>query len=136
MSVHAGLVRLFPREFRVRYREEMQLDFADELYACTTAWQAGLAVWRAYADLTISAMGQWRRHEVLLLLFCAGFAHGSLWLVTVAIAAWEWPGGSRLYPAVISFAVLSAPGIGVAIWRQRSHVRPQGYCSLGVAELD
>jgi hypothetical protein len=133
--VHAALASLFPREFRLRYRDEMQLDFTDELHACPTGSEVCGTACRAYGDLLVSVVREWRRSEAIRLLFYAGLAHGGMWLIAVAIASWEWPGGSRLYPLVATFALLSAPGIAVALWRQRFQ-QASGYCSLGVAELD
>jgi len=95
---------------------------------------------RTYArdcgDLVVCAAREWWGSELLKLLIYAGLAHAGIWLIGVAIAAWQWPRGSRLYPVVVSFAVLSAPGIAVTLWRQRLRIHRTAYCSLRVAELD
>ena len=114
----------------------MRLDFADDLARCTTAADLAMMVARACGDLGISVAREWCASELLKLLISAGMAHAGIWLVGVAIAAWQWPGGSRLYPVVLTFAVLSAPGIALTVWRQRFRVERAGCCSLSVAELD
>jgi len=136
LAAYAGLTSLFPGEFGRRYGVEMRLDFADDLARCTTVADLAMLVVRACGDLLISLAREWWATELLKLLIYAGTAHASIWLIGVAIAAWQWPGGSRLYTVVISFAVLSAPGIAVTLWLQRLRIHHGGYCSLGVAELD
>ena len=131
-----ALTCLLPGEFKRRYGAEMRLDFADDLARCTTAADFGVMLARACGDLVASIAREWCASELLKLLIYAGMAHAGIWLVGVAIAAWQWPGGSRLYPVVLTFAVLSAPGIGLIVWRQRLQVQRAGCCSLGVAELD
>lgn len=119
-SLHSALVGVFPSEFRRRHGDELQIDFADDLNACTTAAQLGVASVRAYTDLIGSILREWGSSESLRLLIVAGLSHAGWWLTAVAIAAWQWPGGSRLYPLVIALTVLSVPGVVVAVWRQRS----------------
>ena len=114
----------------------MRIDFADDLARCATAVDLGVMVARACGDLVVSVAREWCGSESLRLLIYAGMAHAGIWLVGVAIAAWQWPGGPPLYPVVMAFAVLSAPGIAVIVWRQRLRVQRAGCCSLGVAELD
>lgn len=123
IALHGGFVSVLPGEFRCRYRAEMQFDFADDMNMCVTAVEIGVTAARAYGDLVVSAVREWRSSEGLRLLIYAGLAHAGIWLIGVAVAAWEWPGGSRLYPVVVTFAVLSAPGIAVAVWRQRLAAR-------------
>jgi hypothetical protein len=134
--VYTGLSWVLPGEFRRRYRAEMQFDFADEMNLCVTAVEIGVTAARAYRDLVVSAVREWWSSEGLRLLMYAGVAHAGIWLLGVGVAAWQWPGGSRLYPVVVTFAVLSAPGIAVAVWRQRLRINRAGCCSLVVAELD
>jgi hypothetical protein len=133
---YAGLAYLFPGEFRRRYKAEMQLDFTDEVHVCATAADLAVTAGRAYWDLVLSLVREWRASEALRLLVYAGLAHAGIWLIGVVVAAWQWPGGSRLYPVVVTFAVLSAPGIAVTVWRQRLRIHRAGCCSLDVAELD
>jgi hypothetical protein len=136
ITLHAGFVRLLPGEFRRRYRAEIQLDFAEDLHGCATAREIGLTAARDCGDLVVSAAREWWRSESLKLLIYAALAHTGIWLIGVVIAAWQWPRGSRCYPVVVSFAVLSAPGLAVTLWRQRLRIHRRAYCSLSVAELD
>jgi CHASE2 domain-containing sensor protein len=136
ITLHAGFVRLLPGEFRRRHRAEIQLDFAEDLHRCATAREIGLTAARDCGDLVVSAAREWWGSESLKLLIYAGLAHAGIWLIGVAVAAWQWPRGPRLYPVVISFAVLSAAGIAVTLWRQRRRIHRTAYCSLSVAELD
>ena len=136
IALHSGIVGVLPGEFRRRYRPEMQCDFADDMKMCVTAVEVGVTAARAYGDLLVSAVREWWSSEGLRLLIYAGLAHAGIWLIGVAVAAWQWPGGSRLYPVVISFAVLSAPGIAVTLWRQRLRIHRAGCCSMRSAELD
>jgi len=119
---YARLVSLFPSEFRRRHRGEMQLDFEDQVQASATAGDCVLTVGRAYGDLVISLGREWLASEALRLLISAAFAHAGIWLTAVAIAAWQWPGGAALYPLVLTFAVLSTPGVALAVWWQRLHI--------------
>jgi hypothetical protein len=136
ITLHAGFVCLLPGEFKRRYRAEIQLDFAEDLHGCATTREIVLTAARDCGDLVVSAAREWWGSESLKLLIYAGLAHAGIWLIGVAIAAWQWPRGSRLYPVVVSFAVLSAPGIAVTLWRQRLRIQRTAYCSLRVAELD
>jgi hypothetical protein len=68
-------------------------------------------------------------------LICAGLANTGIWLIAVAVAAWQWPDGPHLYPVIVTFAVLSAPGVALTVWHQRLQVHGRG-CPMGVAELD
>ena len=136
LAAYTRLTCLFPGEFRRRYSAEMRFDFVDDLARCTTAADLGVMVARACGDLVASVVREWWASESLKLLIYAGMAHAGIWLVGVAVAAWQWPKGSPLYPVVISFAVLSAPGIAVTVWRQRLRIHRAGCCSLGLAELD
>lgn len=135
LVAYAWLASLFPCEFRRRHRGEMQLDFEDQMHASVTPADVVLTAGRAYGDLVISLGREWLASEALRLLISATLAHAGIWLMAVAIAAWQWPGGAALYPVVLTFALLSAPGVALAVWRQRLHVYRRG-CSLGVAELD
>ena len=118
---YARLTRLFPGEFRRRHCAEMQLDFADDVDRCATAAALGVAVARAYQDLLVSVAREWWTSESLRILVYAGLVHAGIWLTGVAIAAWQWPGGSPLYPVVLTFAVLGEAGIVLTVWRQRLH---------------
>ena len=123
ITVHGGFISVLPSEFRRRYRAEMQIDFVEDLNACGTAGEVGLAAVRACGDLVVSAAREWWGSEALKPLICAGLAHTGIWLIGVAVAAWQWPGGSRLFPLVLTFALISAPGIAVAVWWQRLAAR-------------
>jgi hypothetical protein len=136
LFAHAGLAYLFPGEFRRRYTADMRLDFADDVQACATAADLTVTVGRAYVDIVISLAREWCASESLKLLIYAGVAHAGIWLIGVAIAAWQWPGGPPLYPVLLTFAVLSVPGIALIVWRQRCRAQRAGCCSLSVAELD
>jgi hypothetical protein len=134
--LHAGLLGLCPREFRRRHGDEMRLDFADDLRACATAVELGTAACRAYVDLLVSAAREWWGSEGASLVVYAVLAHGLVWLLALAVAKWEWPGGPHLYPLVLEFGVLSVLGIAITLWRQRRSLHSRAYCSLSVAELD
>jgi hypothetical protein len=137
VGIYIRLTSLLPREFRRRHGGEMHLDFTDQVEACATPSELVCVVCRAYTDLVTSVVREWGRSDALKTLVCAGSAHTGIWLMAVAIAAWQWPDGSRLFPVVLTFAVMSAPGVAVAVWRQRFDTpRPSGCCSRLSAELD
>jgi hypothetical protein len=137
VRLYDGLVCVLPREFRQRYRDEMRLDFTDQLNACATRSELLRAVGNAHVDLLVSVVREWRASETLRLPLYAVLAHTGIWLTCVVMAAWQWPGGSRVFPVVLAFALMSAPGILLTIWRQRLHtMRSAGCCPSRAAELD
>jgi hypothetical protein len=134
MWLHSGLVCVMPPEFKHRYRDEMQLDFLDQLHTCLTRMELAVTTFHGCADLVVTAIREWRRHDLPRMLAGAASAHASIWLFGMAIAAMEWPRGSRLRSLVLTFALLSLPGIALTVWRQ---VAPRRRCcSLRAAELD
>jgi hypothetical protein len=136
LLAYAGLMNLLPGEFKRRHTAEMRLDFADDVQACATAADLAVTAGHAYGDIAISVAREWCGSEGLRLLIYAGLAHGGIWLIGVAVAAWQWPGGPPLYPLIVIFAALSVPGIAVTVWRQRVRMHRAGGCSLSVAEID
>jgi len=124
LRTYNRLTSLLPSEFGGRYAVEMQLDFSDQVHACATTSELIRVVYRAYSDLAVSAVREWRDSDVLRTLLVAGLAHTGIWLVAVGMAAWQWPGGSRLLPLVALFAVISGPGVAAAVCRQRRIRQP------------
>jgi hypothetical protein len=135
LIAYAGLTSLFPGEFRRRHREEMQLDFEDEVHASATGVELALTVGRACWDLAISLAREWCASEALRLLIYANLAHAGIWLTAVAVSAWQWPRGPHLYPVVLTFGAWSVLGVALTVWRQRN-TSNRGGCSVSVAELD
>jgi hypothetical protein len=132
--LHAQIVGAFPPEFSRRYRDEIRLDFTDDVEACATLPALAVTAGRGYADLVVSVIREWRRHDVLRMLAYATCAHAGIWSIGMAVAAMQWPRGPRLFPLVFTFALLGASGIALTVWRQTTLRR--GCCSLRAAELD